>query len=288
MPSDPARFLIGIPVYPGFDLMDVAEPYETFNWMATEPQAPKGTTVQVLAVSCDPVASRDNLPIAPHATFDDTPHLDLLWVPGGSPDALAAQIQDADYMQRLRDWAETAKYVVSVCEGAVLLAAAGLLDGYRATTHWAFLECLRGYEGIEVVGKQGDLPRFVVDKGRGPQRKRAVRVTGAGISAGLDEALKIVEMLAGKDCAKRVQVTMQYFPDPPVHGKIRIGKHPSCPIPGWPVATADADATEPASGETAAARKESPAGVARKGQSRDRTARGGETSARGGGPHPGS
>jgi transcriptional regulator GlxA family with amidase domain len=238
MSDAPAQFLIGIPVYPGFDLMDMAAPYETLNWMATEPQAPAGTLVQVLGPSTDPVASRDFLSVTPHAAYEDVPHLDVLWVPGGSPDALAAQIGDADYMDRLRGWARTATYVVSVCEGAVLLAAAGLLDGYRATTHWAFLPCLKSYPDITVVGGRGHYPRWVLDRGHGAQRTRAARLTGAGISAGLDEALKLVELLAGKQCAKSVQTTMQYFPKPPVDAKIRPGRHPSCPVPGWPVPAA--------------------------------------------------
>jgi transcriptional regulator GlxA family with amidase domain len=85
-----------------------------------------------------------------------------------------------------------------------LLAAAGLLDGYEATTHWAFIPCLKQFPKIKVV--EG-YPRFVLDRNR---------LTGGGISSGLDEALKLVELLAGYETAQRVQRTTQYYPAPPV------------------------------------------------------------------------
>jgi cyclohexyl-isocyanide hydratase len=116
--------------------------------------------------------------------------------------------------------------VTSVCEGALLLAAAGLLDGYRATTHWAFIECLRAYDKIHVVGSAGDLPRFVVDRGT---NGGAVRVTGGGISSGFDEALEIVRLLAGEDTAKWVQQVTQYFPKPPVNAPLPDPK--GCALP---------------------------------------------------------
>jgi cyclohexyl-isocyanide hydratase len=99
--------------------------------------------------------------------------------------------------------------VTSVCEGALLAARAGLLDGYSATTHWAFMNCLRQFPRVTVV--EDGHPRYVVDRNR---------VTGAGISAGLDEALAICELIAGTAVAMSVQLTTQYFPRPPVWGVI--------------------------------------------------------------------
>ena len=96
-----------------------------------------------------------------------------------------------------------AEYTTSVCEGALLLAAAGLLDGYEATTHWAFIECLKAFPKIKV---QDGFPRYVVDRNL---------VTGGGISSGLDEALKIISLVAGVDVAQEVQLTAQYYPCPP-------------------------------------------------------------------------
>jgi cyclohexyl-isocyanide hydratase len=107
------------------------------------------------------------------------------------------------YLDFLITRSANARYVTSVCEGALLLAQAGLLDGYLATTHW-FIPCLKQFRHVKVA--EG-YPRFVVDRNR---------VTGGGISSGLDEALKMVELLAGYDVAQKVQQFTQYYPAPPV------------------------------------------------------------------------
>lgn len=217
--SDGMRTLtIGIPVYDQVDLLDVAAPCEVFNWMADAVSGTCTVTVHVLAKTRAKVCTRAGLPIFPTATFDEVPSLDVLWVPGGSPPQLKARMQDEDFLRRLRLWAGGAQYVTSVCEGAMLLAAAGLLDGYRATTHWAFVPCLAQYPNIHVVGGPECWPRYVVDpptpSGSG------TRVTGGGVSSGLDEALKLVELLFDRATAEGVQVNIQYFPDPPVKGTI--------------------------------------------------------------------
>jgi transcriptional regulator GlxA family with amidase domain len=98
--------------------------------------------------------------------------------------------------------------VCSVCEGALLLARAGLLDGHQATTHWAFVKCLQRFPKIKVDTKH---KRFV---------RSGNRLTGGGISSGLDEALKLISLLFGDETAKDVQATTQYFPKPPVMGTI--------------------------------------------------------------------
>jgi len=144
------------------------------------------------------------------ATFAETPALDILWVPGGGPDALATIMKDprSPYLQYLRQIADKAKWVCSVCEGALLLARAGLLDGHAATTHWAFVTCLQSFPAIKV-----DLAhkRFVVS---------GDRMTGGGISSGLDEALELIRLLFGEEVAEAAQVMTQYFPNPPVMGVI--------------------------------------------------------------------
>ena len=98
----------------------------------------------------------------------------------------------------------------------MLLAAAGLLNGYCATTHWAFIPCFAAYPEIEVA--EG-FPRYVIDRDR---------ITGGGISSGLDEALAVVALLAGDEIAKSVQMTTQYFPDPPFSQTITPST--SCPL----------------------------------------------------------
>ena len=114
----------------------------------------------------------------------------------------------------------------------MLLAAAGLLDGYRATTHWAFIPCFGAFPKIQPVG--GKRRTLAALRGRSAAARPGAlgtRVTGAGISAGLDEALQLVLMLFGKKVAKQVQIDIQYFPDPPVNARLKPAK--SCPIPGY-------------------------------------------------------
>lgn len=211
MSSDDRSFVIGIPVYQGMDLMDVAAPREMFSWMAANWSAEGPVRLLCVAERVEMVTTRDGLRILPDATFCQVPRVDVMWVPGGDVTALKAQMADATFMDRLRGWAADARWVTSVCEGALLLAAAGLLDGYQATTHWSFLNCLAEYP-VTVMGGGDWFPRFWVDD----SKPGAVRVTGAGISAGLDEALQLVILIAGQAVAESVQQVTQYYPEPPV------------------------------------------------------------------------
>jgi transcriptional regulator GlxA family with amidase domain len=147
-----------------------------------------------------------------------TPALDVLWVPGGDPKALAEIMSDPDsfYLAYLRRVAAAASWICSVCEGALLLARAGLLDGYKATTHRAFVECLQRFPAIDVDTTH---QRFV---------ESGNRLTGGGISSGLDEALKLIALLFDQETAAAVQVSTQYFPRPPVAG--RIPATPPCTV----------------------------------------------------------
>jgi transcriptional regulator GlxA family with amidase domain len=223
-------FLIGIAIYPGVDLMDVAAPREVFSWMAQSWNDEGTVEVLTVAEHWHPVTTRDGTRIGPDATFAQVPAVDLMWVPGGDVDGLKAQMANSAFLDALGAWAEDARWVTSVCEGALLLASAGLLDGYRATTHWAFLNCLREYEGVTVIGGDGDFPRFVVDPEEPDEETGGVRVTGAGISAGIDEALELVKLIAGESVAESVQQTMQYYPDPPVYAE--LPEPGACPMDG--------------------------------------------------------
>src|SRR5712691_828656 len=142
--------IIGIPVYEGVDLLDVAGPYEMLNWVT----AP-GLTVEAVLVAETrrEVTSRDGVTFRPHKSFRQAGQLDVLWVPGGDPAALKRLMTDERrrYLGFLVRQSKTARIVASVCEGALLLAAAGLLDGYRATTHWAFIPCLKRFPKVRVV-----------------------------------------------------------------------------------------------------------------------------------------
>jgi cyclohexyl-isocyanide hydratase len=207
--------IIGIPVYDGVDLLDVTGPYEMFNWM---PSAGQSVEVLVLAETDGKKTSRDGFTFLPHKSFRDAPQLDVLWVPGGDPAALACIMGGPSrvYLEFLIKQSQGAQIVASVCEGALLLAASGLLDGYRATTHWNFIPCLRQFPKVHVADGN---PRFVIDRNR---------ITGGGISSGLDEALALIKLLAGSKVAESVQQGTQYYPDPPV--KSVIPSAASCPF----------------------------------------------------------
>ena len=227
------EFVIGIPVYDGVDLLDVAVPWELFNWMAqiegdAPPSGRRKSTVLVSADG-DGVRTRDGLRLTVDMRLEESPDLDAIWVPGGDPFRLQVLMQDRRFIRFLQAQAEHAQYVTSVCEGALLLAAAGLLDGYRATTHWAFVACLALFPKVRVA--EG-YPRYVVDRNR---------VTGGGISSGLDEGLELVSLLAGDIVARKVQLNIQYRPEPPFDdGDPSTAKPPvynpgdgdTCSIPG--------------------------------------------------------
>ena len=221
-------FTICIPVYQDVDLLDVAAPCEVFRWMGDEWSGGPGVRVHVAALSNGVVITRDGLQLTPGRTLDQVNEVDLLWVPGGDVAALKRLMADEEFLGHLRRLAATATYVVSVCEGALLLASAGLLDGFRATTHWAFLGCLAAWPAVTVVGAADGYPRFVVDDREGSLRT-GIRVTGGGVSSGLDEALQLVKMIAGEGVATSVQVAIQYFPVPPVGGALPSAP-PPCPL----------------------------------------------------------
>lgn len=209
-------FNIAMPVYEGVDLMDVAAPYEIFNWMGTYWKE-RAVKVFLVAATADVLKTRDGMKLTPDETFDDfREQADLLWVPGGDPDALREMMSDSGYLNFLRGQSGRAAYVTSVCEGALLLASAGLLDGYSATTHWAFIPCLKSFRKVKVAD---GYPRYVVDRNR---------VTGGGISSGLDEALELVARVSSYEIARQVQLVIQYFPRPPFGGDIPGSD--KCPI----------------------------------------------------------
>jgi cyclohexyl-isocyanide hydratase len=194
-----SAFAIGIPIYEKANLLDIAGPYQVFAtpfW---------NTSVKLVAASLAPVRTVEGASFVPDVTFEQCPPLDMLFVPGG-PGQCDMMTNDA-YMGFLVRQGQSAKCVASVCVGALLLAAAGLLDGCKATTHWAAIPCLQLFPEIEVAPLY---PRFVVDhKGLG------LRVTGGGVSSGIDEALEIVSLIAGQDAARNIQLLLQYAPNPP-------------------------------------------------------------------------
>jgi cyclohexyl-isocyanide hydratase len=203
-PAKGGQVKLGIPIYEGVNLLDVAGPYEMFKWV----DPAKGLEVVLVSEDGGGVTTVNGVRFDAQASFAATPSLDVLWTPGGAPEALERLMADplSPYLGYLRKVSVGARWVCSVCEGALLLARAGLLDGHKATTHWAFVECLRRFPAITVDETRA---RFVVSGNR---------LTGGGISAGLDEALKLIALLFDEATAEDVQVTTQYFPVPPVMG----------------------------------------------------------------------
>jgi len=207
--------IIGMPVYQGVDLLDVTGPHEVLRWMKDLGGIDVDIQLFAKTVDCNGITTRDGFTFLADKPFLPAPKLDVLWVPGGSPDALKEQLKlDSGYIDFLKSQSG-AKYICSVCEGGVLLAASGLLDGYLMTTHWAFIPCLGKYN-VKVA--QG-FPRFVHDRNR---------LTGGGISSGLDEAFKLVELIGGYPLAQKIQRTTQYYPCPPVASELTPAT--SCPL----------------------------------------------------------
>ena len=204
-------FNITIPVYEQVNLFDVTSACEMFYWMG---QYWTGRTVAIRLVSANgcKVSTHAGPILTPDESFDSFTRkglkTHLIWVPGASDDTIAVMMKDQPYLDFLLAQARGADYVTSVCEGALLLATAGLLDGYTATTHWSVVPCLRQFKNVTVAD---DYPRFVVDRNR---------VTGGGVSSGIDESLEIIRLIAGEKVAKNAQVVTQYFPQPPVMGQI--------------------------------------------------------------------
>jgi cyclohexyl-isocyanide hydratase len=206
-----------MPLYQQFDLLDVCGPAEMFNWA--------GYTVDLVAEIPGRVAANNGFVLeVPNGLPAQGMPYDALWVPGGSPDQLTRIIDDPRqrYLGFIAKQAAQSTWVCSVCEGALLMAAAGLLDGYSATTHWAFIPYLmQNYSRVAVADGH---PRFVLDRNR---------LTGGGISSGLDEALELIELLSGEAAAQQVQQTTQYYPDPPVASAIpNVIATPMMPPPG--------------------------------------------------------
>lgn len=151
--------------------------------------------------SLDPVPTDAGFSILPTATFAEVPQADLLCVPGGI--GVSAVIDQDPALDWVRQVGGGAQWITSVCTGALILGAAGLLKGYKATTHWAWhdLLALFGAEPVEA--------RHVIDRNR---------ATGGGVTAGIDFALALMAEIAGEDHARMVQLALEYDPAPPFAG----------------------------------------------------------------------
>ena len=182
---------IGLLLFPRMTQLDLTGPFEVFAKMP-------GAEVLLLWKTLQPVEAETGLRMLPHATLRDCPRLDVVCVPGGP--GVAALMEDDEVLDWLRAQAGTARYVSSVCTGALVLGAAGLLRGKRATTHWASHDLLAELGAI-------------------PTKRRVVRdgnlFTGGGVTAGIDFALTMVAEIAGPETAQSIQLQIEYAPAPP-------------------------------------------------------------------------
>ena len=191
MTDSTASITIGMLVFPRLTQLDFAGPYEVFSRI---PDA----RIHILARTLDPVVSDHGLALIPDTLFEDAPQLDLLFVPGGP--GINPLLEDEAFLAFLRQQGQQARYVTAVCTGSLLLAAAGLLDGYRATTHWMALDLLAMFD-VQVVSQ-----RIVIDRNR---------ITGGGVTAGIDFGLGIAAQLCGDTIARGIQLGIEYAPEPP-------------------------------------------------------------------------
>ena len=182
---------LGMLLYPGLTQLDLTGPFEVFHRLPD-------TRVHLVWKDTEPVRADSGLGLLPTTSFADCPPLDVVCVPGGF--GQVALMHDEAVLGFLRAHAKSARYVTAVCTGSLLLGAAGLLTGYQATTHWAFVELLPGFGARHAPG------RVVVDRDR---------ITGGGVTAGIDFALRVAAELAGEDVAKAIQLGLEYNPDPP-------------------------------------------------------------------------
>jgi cyclohexyl-isocyanide hydratase len=186
-----AERIIGMLIFPRLTQLDMTGPYEV---LARLPN----TKVHLVAHTLEPVKTDRGMMIVPTMTYADCPQLDIVMVPGGP--GQQDLMEDAVVLEFLQRQARGAKYVTSVCTGSLVLGAAGLLKGKRATSHWA---------AIDHLGLLGAIPvseKVVVDGNI---------VTGAGVTSGIDFALKLAAILEGEEVAKQIQLQIEYDPDPP-------------------------------------------------------------------------
>lgn len=182
---------IGFVLFPEVTQLDFTGPLQVLSNMP-------GASCHVIAETLEPVQTDCPLKLVPSATFDTAPKLDVLCVPGGL--GVAPACGNAKLVDFIRKAGEDATYVTSVCTGAFLLGKAGLLQGKKATTHWAYTELLPLVGAVHAPG------RAVTDGNT---------VTGGGVTAGIDFALTLVAQIAGEPVARTLQLALEYDPAPP-------------------------------------------------------------------------
>jgi cyclohexyl-isocyanide hydratase len=192
LPPNVVPLQIAALVYPGMVLLDLIGPHTVFTVLRAN--------VHLVSKDRTPVATDVGCAIAPTMTLDECPsELDVLFVPGGL-EGTVALMDDDKVLDFLAARGQKARFVTSVCTGSLLLGAAGLLRGYQATSHWYVRDLL------SLMGAEVRADRVVRDRNR---------VTGGGVTAGIDFGLDLAQELSGKQDAHRVQLVLEYAPQPP-------------------------------------------------------------------------
>ena len=186
-----AALQIGLLVFPKVTQLDFTGPLQVFSSVP-------GAKVHLIWKRIEPVTTDSVMVVTPTISFADCPQLDVICVPGGL--GTDDMVNDEEMLDFLRKQAERAKYITSVCTGSLVLGAAGLLQGYRATTHWSAMDYLAPF------GATPTRTRVCVDRNR---------VTGGGVTAGIDFALTLVSLLVNRQTAEAIQLRLEYNPAPP-------------------------------------------------------------------------
>lgn len=182
---------IGIVFYPGMTTLDMVGPQTVFSSLP-------GVRIHRIWKTLEPVTTDDGMVIVPDTTFANCPPVDVLCIGGGR--GQKAVINDSELLSFLTTQGNQAEFVTSVCGGSEFLAKAGLLEGYRAATHWA------ARDQLTELGVKVGTERVVIDRNR---------MTGGGVTAGIDFGLVVAKTLYGEEIAKITQLLMEYDPHPP-------------------------------------------------------------------------
>jgi cyclohexyl-isocyanide hydratase len=192
--TNPKTKNIIFPLFDNVTQLDFAGPVQFLSRLP-------GAEIYVAAETLDPIATDSGFSILPNMQFGDCPKADIICVPGGP--GVAPALQNKALVDFVRTQAASAQWITSVCTGAFILGAAGLLAGKQATTHWGYTQLLEKF-------------------GATYQHARVVRdgnlVTAGGVTSGIDFALELIAMISGEDVAKSVQLSLEYDPAPPFVG----------------------------------------------------------------------
>lgn len=184
---------IGCLIFPRMDQIDFTGPFEVLSRIPN-------STVHVMGKTTDPIRDIQGLILTPEILIAEAPKLDILLVPGGY--GQVDLMEDEEVLSLIRGQSESGRLVLSVCTGALLCGAAGILSGRKATTHWAAWDLLPYYGAVATRS------RVVVDGNL---------VTAAGVTAGLDGALVVASLLRGNAVAEEIQLSIEYSPNPVFH-----------------------------------------------------------------------